>query len=168
MSLIEFNLILFIIKRGGESFGSFQTSVPKSRISNSNCCLKVLPLDATLGTYTITYYATDKVGNQAVSVTRTVRVTDSQGPIITLNGQSELTLEVNSAFNDLGALVNDNFDEDLTLNINGTVNINVLGTYTITYSSITNRYTFPNSTARGKPTYPSPIIAIVLFFNLSY
>lgn len=89
-----------------------------------------------LGSYTITYDVTDENGNIASSVTRTVNVVDTTNPIITLNGQEEMTIEVGSTYIDLGALASDNYDGDITdsiLTVNN-VDANTIGTYIITFN----------------------------------
>ncbi|GGI56352.1 immunoglobulin-like domain-containing protein [Winogradskyella haliclonae] len=88
------------------------------------------------GTYTITYSVSDAAGNNA-SATRTVTVNpDTTAPVITLNGASTINLNVGDAYNEQGATATDNIDGDLTASIvtTGTVNANVAGTYTVTYS----------------------------------
>jgi surface protein len=61
---------------------------------------------------------------------------DSTAPIITLNGQAIATVNLNSTYTDAGATAVDDVDGDLTSSIvtSGTVNVNSIGTYTITYS----------------------------------
>ena len=88
------------------------------------------------GTYTITYSVSDAAGN-AASATRTVTVNpDTTAPVITLNGASTVNLNVGDAYNEQGATATDNIDGDLTASIvtTGSVNTNVAGTYTVTYS----------------------------------
>ena len=49
-------------------------------------------------TYTLTYDITDANGNSATTVSRTVVVEDTIAPVIALNGQANLTLEVGTAY----------------------------------------------------------------------
>ena len=88
-----------------------------------------------LGDYTISYDVTDSSGNKAATVTRTVKVVDTTKPFITLKGESEITLEVHSSYTDAGASAHDNYDGDISGKIitTGTVNIDKLGDYTISY-----------------------------------
>jgi len=90
---------------------------------------------AAIGTYTLTYNATDSAGNVAASVTRTVEVTDQTAPVITLAGATTETVAHGSAFTDAGASVTDNIDVGLTATVTGSVNTAVVGTYTLTYAS---------------------------------
>jgi uncharacterized repeat protein (TIGR01451 family) len=89
----------------------------------------------TPGTYTITYSATDAAGNSA-SETRTVNVTDTLPPAITLLGANPMTVECHTSFNDPGATASDSCAGDLTssISVTGTVDVNVPGTYTLTYT----------------------------------
>jgi hypothetical protein len=89
-----------------------------------------------IGTYTITYSATDSSSNIATSVTRTINVVDASAPVITLNGNSTINLEMRSVYTDLGATALDDVDGNVTSKIIVTsdVNPNVIGTYTVTYT----------------------------------
>lgn len=61
---------------------------------------------------------------------------DNEAPVITVNGDINITINKGTAYVDLGATAIDNADGDLTSRIvtTGTVNPNMLGTYTITYT----------------------------------
>ena len=88
------------------------------------------------GTYTVTYSVSDAAGNNA-SANRTVNVNaDTTAPIITLNGPSNITLELGEAYSEQGATATDNVDGNLTSSIvtSGSVNVNIAGAYIITYS----------------------------------
>lgn len=88
-----------------------------------------------LGTYALTYTATDNSGNQATA-TRTVNVVDTTTPVITLIGDSQVNVEVGSTYTDAGATATDNYDGDLSSQIVvvNNVNVNTVGSYTVTYS----------------------------------
>ncbi|MCF6191198.1 MAG: DUF5011 domain-containing protein [Cocleimonas sp.] len=91
---------------------------------------------ATLGTYTITYTATDNAGNTATA-TRTITVIpDTVAPVITLNGLTNISVYQGVNYTDAGATVSDNVDENIVASSIGTVDTNVLGVYSITYSAI--------------------------------
>jgi hypothetical protein len=90
----------------------------------------------TVGTYLITYNATDNVGNAATPVIRTVYVTDQTAPVITLNGPATQTVQQGDTYTDLGATVSDNYDTDLSATVTGSVDTNTVGSYTLTYSAI--------------------------------
>ncbi len=90
----------------------------------------------TVGTYVVTYNATDSNGNTATPVTRTVQVTDNQIPVITLNGSSTVVIQIGTAYVELGAIVTDNYDSLLTPAINASlVNTSAVGSYTVTYNA---------------------------------
>jgi YD repeat-containing protein len=89
-----------------------------------------------IGTYVITYNVTDAALNAAAQVTRTVNVTDQTPPVITLTGDSPLTIEQGAPFTDPEATASDIVDGDVTANIvtaGDVVDTTVIGTYLITY-----------------------------------
>ena len=88
------------------------------------------------GDYILTYNATDTSGNTADPVTRTVRVLDTFRPVITLNGSATMTHEAATAFEDPGATAIDNGVYPIDVTVTGTVEINQLGSYTLTYTSV--------------------------------
>jgi fibro-slime domain-containing protein len=135
---------------------------------------------AVLGTYTITYNATDSENLSAIEKTRTVTVVpvvtecndniDNDGdlsidfdghivedmafvpdegcdsledndendrPVITVLGDTTMTVSIGSVFVDPSATVFDKEDKDITYKLmtSGTVNTAILGTYTITYNA---------------------------------
>jgi autotransporter-associated beta strand protein len=87
-----------------------------------------------VGDYTITYTACDS-SNHCTSVTRVVSVHDSVSPSVALIGTNNMIIECHGGFTDPGATVTDACDTAVTLSTNGTVNADVLGAYTLTYSS---------------------------------
>ena len=88
------------------------------------------------GDHVLTYSKTDAAGNAATQVTRTVTVTDSTKPVITLTGDAIVTHEAATSYSDAGATWADTLDGNGTLDANGTVNANVPGTYVLTYSKV--------------------------------
>ena len=73
----------------------------------------------------------------------TITIRDANGgnsdtipPIITLNGETTVTLTVGDTYTDAGATANDNVDGDITANINtnNPVDTSTAGTYTVTYN----------------------------------
>ena len=91
---------------------------------------------STVGTYTVTYNVSDTSGNAADSVTRTVNVVDTTVPVITLLGDTTVTIEVGATYTDSGATAADNYDGDLTSSIAivNNVDTSTVGTYTVTYN----------------------------------
>ena len=47
----------------------------------------------TVGTYSIDYDVNDSSGNDAVTITRTIVVEDTEAPVIILAGDSDITLK---------------------------------------------------------------------------
>ena len=90
-----------------------------------------------IGSYTLTYTATDNSNNSADPVTRTVNVVDTTRPVITLIGPNPYFLECRSVYNDPGATANDACQGSVTVTNNSStaVNGNVPGDYTVTYTA---------------------------------
>ena len=89
---------------------------------------------STVGTYTITYSATDAAGNAATQVTRTVNVVDTTAPVITITGDNPVTVELGATYTDAGATATD-LSGAITVTSTSTVDTSVVGSYTVTYSA---------------------------------
>lgn len=87
------------------------------------------------GDYTITYNASDGSGNAAAPVTRTVRVQDTIKPVITVNGADPATVECHTSYTDAGATAADSCDTSVPVTTTGSVDVNTVGTYTLTYNA---------------------------------
>lgn len=87
-------------------------------------------------TYGITYTVTDNSGNKTEK-TRTLIIKDKVKPVISLNGQEYVYLELGDAYKDEGAKASDDVDGNITQKItkSGSVNTNAEGTYYIKYSA---------------------------------
>ena len=79
----------------------------------------------TVGTYTISYSATDAAGNEGTA-TRTVTVVDTTAPVVTVTGDTSVTVELGSTYTDAGATA----DGGETVTTSGSVDVNTVGTYT--------------------------------------
>jgi len=91
----------------------------------------------TVGSYTITYKAKDSTGNEATA-TRTVNVVlppDTTKPVITLNSENNITLTQGTAYSEAGATATDDRDGNLTITVSGSVDVNTVGSYTVTYKA---------------------------------
>jgi parallel beta-helix repeat protein len=93
------------------------------------------------GTYIIVYNLTDCNGNAAVAVIRTVIVQDTKAPLVKLNGDTLVILDVFDTYADKGVTTSDNYGTP-TVTKSGTFykafptgKTNDLGDYTITYTS---------------------------------
>jgi hypothetical protein len=83
---------------------------------------------------TRTYTATDAAGNTD-SEAQTITVIDNTPPVITLNGANPQYVECHTSYPELGATANDNCTASFAATPSGTVDVNTVGTYTITYNA---------------------------------
>ncbi len=120
---------------GADAFDAIDGAVSVSTSGTVN--------DQVKGQYTITYAATDAAGNQATA-TRTVNVVDTTAPVLTVS-PSRLDIVQGTTIADLNAYIlngvsaTDSYDGTITLtsanySVLPSLNINVLGDYTITYN----------------------------------
>jgi hypothetical protein len=89
-----------------------------------------------VGTYTITYSATDAANNTGTA-TRTVNVVDTTAPVITLIGSATVSITAGDTYADLGADASDNIDGDISdeiITVGIPADTNTAGTYIITYN----------------------------------
>ncbi len=84
-----------------------------------------------IGSYTITYNATDASGNVATEVTRTVNVIDTTSPVITLRGDNPQAIELGAGYTELGATTNDGSN----VVIDTSDFVDAIGSYTIRYNA---------------------------------
>ena len=87
----------------------------------------------TVGTYTITYTATD-LDNNTATASRTVNVVDTTAPVVTVTGDNPATVELGTSYTDAGATATD-ASGDVTVVTTGSVDVDTVGTYTLTYTS---------------------------------
>jgi hypothetical protein len=87
----------------------------------------------TVGTYTITYTATD-LDNNTATASRTVNVVDTTAPVVTVTGDNPATVELGTSYTDAGATATD-ASGDVTVVTTGSVDVDSVGTYTLTYTS---------------------------------
>lgn len=83
------------------------------------------------------YYTTEGyVNSDTTTKKKTTSQKDTEKPVITLKGNSEITLSQGDKYNDEGASATDNIDGDITskIKVSGKVDITKSGTYTITYT----------------------------------
>ncbi|MDB9888475.1 DUF5011 domain-containing protein [Polaribacter sp.] len=121
-----------------------------------------------IGNYTVTYNVSDAAGNAATQVTRTVNVTaDETIPVITLSGVNPQSIELGTAYSELGATATDNIDGDISANISidaTYVDINTVGDYTVTYNvsdTAGNPATQVTRTVTITPDTTIPVIILV-------
>jgi len=88
-----------------------------------------------LGEYILTYRAVDDADNSSM-IQRTVFVVDNEPPSLTLNGDNQIILSQFEAFNDPGAVANDNYDGSISVTTSGNVNTAEIGQYILEYSAV--------------------------------
>src|SRR6266404_5752668 len=86
------------------------------------------------GDFVVHWTYTDGHGNSA-SQTQNVKVHDTNKPVITLVGNSSVTVECHTGYTDPGATANDNCASSMSVVTSGSVNPNAVGTYTLTYTA---------------------------------
>uniref|UniRef100_UPI001CDA5805 immunoglobulin-like domain-containing protein n=1 Tax=Stigmatella hybrida TaxID=394097 RepID=UPI001CDA5805 len=92
--------------------------------------------EGAVGNYTLTYTVADSGGHTAAPVSRTVAVSDTLKPVVTVNGPATLAVECgDDGFNDPGATADDACAGMLPAVPSTTVNPSVPGAVTITYSA---------------------------------
>ncbi len=107
------------------------TELGASTNDGSNLVIDDSDFTDAVGSYTITYNATDASGNTAVEVTRTVNVVDTTAPIITLTGDNPQTIEFRDGYTELGATI----DDGSSIVIDDSDFVDAVGSYTITYNA---------------------------------
>ncbi|MDX8380641.1 MAG: DUF5011 domain-containing protein, partial [Ghiorsea sp.] len=60
-------------------------------------------------------------------------VQDTTAPTLALNGLNFLTIALGATYTDAGVSVTDNVDTGLVATVSGSVNTNIVGSYTLTY-----------------------------------
>ena len=87
-----------------------------------------------IGVYELVYSATDNSDNTS-SATRMVNVVDTIAPVITLTGDTEVTVEFGEVYVDAGATALDNVDGDVSVIVDGEMNTSTIGSYQLTYTA---------------------------------
>ncbi|MDY7233060.1 choice-of-anchor A family protein [Hyalangium rubrum] len=92
----------------------------------------------TPGIYSVSYDVEDSAGNSPEEVTRTVTVSDTLPPVLTLNGPASQTLECGTPYANPGATASDLCAGDLSASIvtSGAVNVALPGNYTLSYAVV--------------------------------
>ncbi len=127
-SEITVSLLKFYKEPGFKATDTYDGDLTKS--------VKTKQTKVSKDTYEITYTVTDKSGNEAVK-TRTLIVQDKIKPVLTLNGQEYVYIELGGKYTDKGAKASDDVDGNITQKISksGNVNTNAEGTYYLKYSA---------------------------------
>ena len=83
---------------GATDFDEFHGTTPVTSSSNVDT--------STVGSYTVSYTATDLDGNTATA-SRTVNVVDTTAPVVTVTGDNPATIELGDTYTDAGATATD-------------------------------------------------------------
>lgn len=124
----------------------------KANVFNHNLSDKVevtTDLDVSkIGEYNINYNL--KYLNKDYNLVRKVMIIDNEKPMITLNGEKEITLYVNDVYKELGVTAIDNYDGDISdkVVITGKVDTSNAGVYNLIYS-VTDSSGNMSSTSRN-------------------
>ena len=123
-------------------------------------------VDSTIaGSYILTYTASDSAGNSAVAVSRTVIVSDTTAPVISLTGSSSVAHEQGTPYADPGATSSDTVDDlGMTFVTTGTVDTATAGTYTLTYTATDGAGNVSNVVTRTV-TVSDTIAPVITFDN---
>ena len=85
-----------------------------------------------IGDYMLTYKVSDINGNSS-AVTRTIQVRDIDAPVIT--SAANVFWQVGTPFVN-PVSITDNFDPNVTVTTSGNMNVNVFGSYTVTFNAV--------------------------------
>lgn len=88
-----------------------------------------------LGSYTLSYRATDRSGNTATTTRTVTVVADTTPPTLSVLGETEITLLQGTLFRDLGVSATDD-SGIVRIATQGRVNTQQLGEYIITYTAV--------------------------------
>jgi endo-1,4-beta-xylanase len=112
---------------GATATDSCEGPVPVATTSNVN--------SAQVGSYSVTYNAADKAGDQATPVVRTVNVADTTPPVVMDLGANPMTVECGTGFTDPGATGTDSCAGPLPVVTTGSINAGTPGSSTLVYSA---------------------------------
>ena len=122
---------------------------------------------STLGNYTVTYTASDS-SNNSTTETRSISVVlqpDTTPPVITLIGESTMTIIQGGEYIEQGATAIDNIEGIVPVTISGEVNTSTVGNYAVTYAasdSLNNSSTKTRSISVVlQPDTTAPVITLI-------
>ncbi len=95
-----------------------------------------MPVAVAAGVYNVRAQALDASGNSVTDATTNELTVDLTVPVITMNGSSSVSVRRNTTYTDAGATAQDNVSGNITarIQVSGSVNTAVLGTYYIRYN----------------------------------
>lgn len=112
--------------------------------------------DQKLGKYEVIYSA--KSSRYSATNVRTVTVVDTQVPSLVLDGSDKVSLTKGSKYTEPGFSATDNYDGDITshVTVDGEVDVNKAGEYTLTYT--VSDSSGNTSTLTRKVTVKAPVV----------
>lgn len=89
-----------------------------------------------VGDYIITYSVTNKKGKKEQSITRRVKIRETEKPVIKLKKDSTISVQYGVTYKDPGYIAMDNYDGDITdkVEVQGNVDTKKIGTYKLYYT----------------------------------
>lgn len=113
-----------------------QTYIEEGYTATDNCDGDITDkVQRTVTETEVIYSVTDSSGN-TTEVRRTIFYCDPEPPVLTLVGDTQVTVPIGTAFTEPGYTALDNVDGDLTsqVKVSGSVKVYIPGTYAITYT----------------------------------
>ncbi|MFT6984341.1 MAG: hypothetical protein ACJAT7_000127 [Psychromonas sp.] len=90
---------------------------------------------------------------------------DTQAPVISLVGPTTINLTVGDAYREQGANVTDNLDTELVAAVSGTINTDIVGTYTLTYKTQDAAGNSATATRTIKVVAVEPAVEVFYLFH---
>src|SRR5262249_53312193 len=109
-------------------------------VASSDCSAATVTQDPAagtlvgLGSHTITLTTTDAALHSSTCTT-SFTVVNTTTPVVTLNGDSNMTVECHTTFTDPGVTATDGCGGSLPVFVSGSVDANTPGTYTLFYKA---------------------------------
>jgi surface protein len=106
-----------------------RTSSPKTQFKLAKCV-------AFIGVFLLlTACGSGDNGDTQAPINRDTQAPDTQAPVITLNGESTISIPLGRPYFATTATANDDIDGIVAVTVEGRVNTDTLGTYTLTYTA---------------------------------
>lgn len=149
------------IEQGAEAFDDVDGDI------TNNIMISGMVDESTPGTYVLEYSVTDQAGNLSDIIVRTITVIsvpnefDTTPPIITLNGNSTVDVEIGTSYIELGAQAIDDFDGDISneVVIEGFVDVSTVGFYSLDYYVTDHAGNKSNTVTRTVEVFEYVVIA---------
>ena len=129
-AVLDNRLLSYGIGSGGNST-LFEISYPNALIFKSTPSTGIYTVNVTVSSSLIPGGNNDW---RLLEIRVTGQTTDTISPVIILTGDNPTVLTVGNTYTEQGAICDDNVDADKPATPSGTVDINTVGSYTVTYS----------------------------------